>query len=185
LFFATAALGGATTVTIGALQLAPDNPSTGLLSFIFSNISGPGNCDATFNSCTSLFIDNGVLEVDYIDSVSGAQVFLAYLPNGFGPGDTDPSVFPDFTVDPTTWTIGLVTFSGTITPTSVFLFDGSSVDFQPVTFTGSFDASVDSFVLLTANADVAGSGVPEPSGFVLGAMGLAAIIGKLWVRRHA
>ena len=163
----------ADAITFGTIQLAPDNPSNGLLSFVVSNISGPGACDATFNSCSALTIDNGLLRVNYIESVLGAQVFTANLPNGFGPGATDPSTFVDFSVDATTWTLGLVTFSGTLSPGSIFLFGGASVNI-PAAFSASLDGSTGTFALLATDS------APEPSSILLVGAGVAAL--ALWRR---
>ena len=168
--------GQAATLTFGVIQLSPDNPSNGLLSFVVSNISGPAACDATFNSCTTLIFNSGLLQVSYVDSVSGPQLFTAVLPDGFGPGDTDPSLFADFTVDPSTWTIGTVTFSGVLDPSSVFLFGGASATLQPATFSASFNAETDSFALLTTGAEPPTS-APEPGTWALIATGLAGVCG--------
>lgn len=182
LLLATGSACQAALLTFGSIQLSPNNPSEGLLSFIVSNVSGPSACDATFNVCTSLIFDNGLLQVNYVDAVNGVQTFTANLPNGFGPGDTDPAVFSAFTVDASTWTIGTVTFSGTLSPASVFLFGGSSAVLSKSTFSASFNAATNSFALLVANAG-SPANVPEPSTWLLTTAGATALLACRRLRR--
>ena len=183
LMASAAGVARADLVTVGAIQLAPDNPSLGLLSFIVSNISGPLDCDATFNSCTALTFDNGVLTVNYLDVLSAPQVFTANLPNGFGVGSTDPSSFIDFTVDPTGWTLQTVSFAGTLSPANIVLFGGAPRTFSPLTFAGSFDATLTDFALLTADASVpVTTAVPEPAG--LASAGFALLALWRWRRKR-
>lgn len=173
----SAGVAHADVITAGAIRVETGNPSLGLTSFIVSNITGPAVCDSTFNSCTALVFDSAILTLHYLDSGGLSQVFVAGLPNGFGPGDSDPSVFPDFTVDASTWTLQSVNFSGILSPASISLFGGGSLTLNPVTFSGTFDASQLSSALLTANAE-SPAAVPEPSTisqFCIGA-GLVAVL---------
>jgi hypothetical protein len=174
---ATAGVASADVITAGAIRVETGNPSVGLTSFIVSNITGPSVCDSTFNSCTALVFDSAILTVHYLDSGGPSQVFVAGLPDGFGPGDSDPSVFPDFTVDGSSWTLQSVSFSGFLSPAAIFLFGGGSLTLNPVTFSGTFDASRLSSALLTAKAE-SPAAVPEPSTisqFCIGA-GLVAVL---------
>ena len=160
----------AEAIQVGYIQLASGNPVEGLTSVIVANITGPG-CDAIFNSCTTLSFSSAVLQVNYLDGLGAPQVFVANLPDGFGPGLTDPAFFPDFTFDATGWTIGLITFSGVLSPSTLVLFDPIELrQLQPATFSGSFDASTGEAALLAGNAEPL-SGVPEPSGWMLAAAG--------------
>jgi hypothetical protein len=153
-------------VNVGSIRMDADSPVSGLVSFVVSNVTGPG-CDAFYNSCTTLFINSGLLQVNYLDSLNVAQTFSANLAVNFGPGETDPATFSDFTVDPTGWTIQSVTFSGSLSPASLFLFDGSSKTLQPQTFSASFSPSrfnqgETPFSYLTAIAG-APTVIPEPA----------------------
>jgi len=162
-----AALSGAEIVTVGAIQMATGNPSPDLISFIVSNVSGPG-CDATFNSCTPLVFNQGVLQITYLDALLSPNVYVANLPDGFGPGDTDPSLFIDFTIDPTGWTLQTVSFSGTLTPADIVTFGGNARTLSPLSFAASFNSATQAFALLTTTADEPPLiAIPEPGSAAL------------------
>lgn len=163
-------------ITFGSIQLAPDNPSGGLLSVLVSNVSGPSVCDASFNSCTSLFIDQGLLTIDYVDLNLGAQTFTANLPDGFGPGDLDPSTFSGFTVDPSNWILSSVTFSGILSPSNLFAFNGDALQIGNTAFSASFLTDETSYALLTTDAQPQTSEVPEPSTLLLTTLAASLLI---------
>jgi hypothetical protein len=166
----------AEVINVGHIQLASGNPVEGLTSIIVANITGPG-CDATFNSCSVLTFSSAVLRVNYLDEFGATQVFVANLPDGFGPGLTDPAFFPDFTFDATGWTLGLITISGILSPSTLLLFDPIELrQLQPAAFSGMFDASTDVAALLSANAGPFEAAVPEPSAMILLAIGISSMM---------
>ena len=158
----------AETVTFGAIRVDSNSPAVGLLSFVVSNFTGPSlGCDSFFNSCTDLFIGNGLLRINYLDSGNNAQTYAASLPADFGPGETDPFNFVDFTVDPSGWNaIQNVEFSGTLSPALLTLFSGEERVLLPASFFVTFDPNLEFSALLTANA-VSPAVVPEPGHFSL------------------
>lgn len=151
-------------VTFGIIRVDSDSPSLGLSAFVVTNLTGLSNCDAFFNVCTALTIDDGLLRIDY-ESGGSPGVAVATLPDGFGPGETDPFSFPDFNFDLSGWNVQSVTFSGKLSPASILTYSGTPLTLQPQSFSITFDPGVTAYAELIAEAGPPVVSMPENSAF--------------------
>lgn len=127
---------GSFLVPIGSVFMTTDSPSLGITSFIVSNDTG--QCGLGSEVCTPVLINDGLLEIEVIDGDNQQSVWSAVLPDGFGPGQTDPVSFVDFSFDLAGHLVQRVTFSGLAGPALLALLDGRLVEPAPQRFTASF-----------------------------------------------
>ena len=140
----------ADSISVGYLSILSDSPTSGEQELTISNLTGPGNCYASYPACTNLDFTNWTLTVNYTSTYY----------NGTGPAEPAPFVFtsathggdltpssPNNTFDfdlcggagscadpgsPIT-SITSVEFSGQISPSSFCLYDPSVLGCNPIT----------------------------------------------------
>lgn len=167
----------ADSVAIGILSYDPytgfGTPSQ-IDIFDISNSTGLSSAPPLFPVTTSLTFDNLTLTVTNADSSMST-----YLEGSAGEG---PTFFFDTQVLDSLSPLGAV-LAGTISPTTITLSDGSTVniagDFTTVLApSGTSLAAATDFAFIYATTQ----GVPEPSSLLLLGFGLAVVVGVSWKR---
>lgn len=178
---------GSFLVPIGSVFMTTDSPSAGLTSFIVSNDTGL--CSAGAEVCTPVLINDGLLEIELLDGNDQQTIWSAVLPDGFGPGQTDPVSFVDFSFDLAGQMVQRVTFSGLTEPALLALLDGRLVEPAPQRFTASFSPGdfgpneVPYAELKLEVSEVQSAIVPEPGLWIPLGLGLSLGALCLFARR--
>jgi len=161
----------ADSILLGDLSLQPDTPIAGLDSIFLDNFTDLPDlgCSTTFPACSGLDI-SGTLSVTYLDSLGNGQSVLVDV------GPTGPGSTSIYEFDPIQITFESAVLTGTISPTTFLLGDGTTF-----VSTGSFTSDTLTPQVGFGEISVESGGaseVPEPasSGLVIVLMTLIAIV---------
>lgn len=162
----------ADSVPIGIFSYDPY--TTGVDIFDIYNATGSSSGPA-FPVTTSLTLDNLTLVVTNADSTT-----TTYLEGSAGEG---PTFFNDTQILDSASPLGAV-LTGTISPLTITLADGSTVNIADDFTTDLAPSSGPSLVAATDFAIIYATtqAVPEPSSLMLLGFGLAAVVGASWKR---
>lgn len=172
--FLAAARVGADTVLLGDISYQPDTPITGLDSIFLDNFTDLPDlgCSITYPACSGLAI-SGTLNVTYQDALGNTQNALVTV-DPAGPGSTSIYEF-----DPALITFESAVLTGTVSPSTFTLGDGSTF-----ISSGTFVSDILTPDVGFGSISVEGNGasaVPEPAWSGLVAMSfltLAAILSR-------
>lgn len=166
----------ADSVLIGDISFQPDTPITGLDSIFLDNFSDLTDlgCSPTFPACGGVDI-TGTLSYVYLDSGGNTQNGSVAV-SSTGPGST-----PIFEFDPAKITFESAVLTGTISP-STFLLDDGSTFISTGTFTSDTLTPDVGFGAISAQGNEA-SAVPEPAWGGLVAI-VVMTLGAVFLRRR-
>jgi hypothetical protein len=145
------------------------NGNDGAQQFVDVDIQDVSGSLACANSpspntvCTDLSLLSGSIDVSFADGSSAQRTLSITVPLS---GDQQPQEF-FFPLSPD---MSALSFIGTISATSLTLFDGSTVTVSPI-ISGSVDFTQGGGIINATEV----SGVPEPNAFSLVLIGLIAI----------
>jgi hypothetical protein len=160
----------ADSILLGDISLQPDTPITGLDSIFLDNFTDLPDlgCSTTFPACSGLDI-SGTLSVMYLDSLGNSQDALVDV------GPTGPGSTSIYEFDPTQITFESAVLTGSISPSTFLLGDGTTF-----VSTGSFtsDTLTPDVGFGEISVKSGGATVPEPalSGFAIQLMTFIAIV---------
>jgi hypothetical protein len=180
---AFSAVASADSYGVGVLSLDPSSSGTGD-EFDIQNLTGSADLPPDFPVGTTLSFDTISLTLDFEDGTTETLTAADFTPDGFGGFDGNGSF--DLTSDPITEAI----LTGTLSPTSVTLSDGTTE-----TLAGTFSATLtdpsggplEEFDAVEIEATT-GSGVtttPEPSSGLFLVIGMAGLLGLVWRRKQS
>jgi len=182
-FAALSAVASADSVGVGILSLDPSSTGTGD-EFDIQNLTGSAalGSPTDFTVTTPVTFDTLSLVLDFSDGSTETLTATDFTSDGFGGFDGNGSF--NLTGDPIT----SATLTGTLSPTTVTLSDGSTE-----TLDGTFSASMtdpsgslEEFDAAEIDATV-GTGVtptPEPGSALLLTIGMAGLLGLVWRRKR-
>jgi hypothetical protein len=167
----------ADSVLLGDISFQPDTPITGLDSIFLDNFTDLADlgCASPFDACGGIDI-SGTLSYVYLDSGGNTQNGSVAVPST-GPGSTQI-----FEFDPTLITFESAVLTGTISPSTFPLDDGSTFVSTGTFISDTLTPDV-GFGLIAVESNGA-SAVPEPSWGGLVALGLMTL-GTVVLRRRS
>jgi hypothetical protein len=181
---AFSAVASADTFGVGILTLDPSSTGTGD-EFDIQNLTGSAALGAPtdFTVATALTFDTVSLTVDFADGTSETLDASDFASDGFGGFDGTGSF--DLAGDPITEAI----LTGTLSPTSVTLTDGTTTETLAGTYSATLTdpsgtlAEFDAVEIDASTAAVVTS--PEPGSELLLAAGLLSLLGMAWRRKQS